>query len=100
MKNKYGRGFVDLNRFGKCISRVLSNKYMHDNHNEKLISTLSLKNLEINNGRGANFLKSIIDYLSKNDFESARLIWVNDGDKSYQYDGLYDLLKNIFGERK
>jgi hypothetical protein len=52
-----------------------------------------------NNGRGISCVRSMLQYLDRDDIETARIIFGNEGDKVRQYPKVDVLLRDILGCR-
>ena len=66
---------------------------------EDLIAQLEEMQKQINDGRGSQTVHYIIDYLKSGDSESAKIVFMTDGDKLYQYPEAYEVLKKYFDFR-
>lgn len=54
---------------------------------------------QINDGRGSQTVYHIINYLKSSDEKSAKIVFMTDGDKLYQYPEAYEVLKKYFDFR-
>lgn len=52
-----------------------------------------------NNNRGIKCVQSIISYLRNNDIESAKMVWMTDGDKIRQYPEVKAVIIKLLGCR-
>lgn len=68
-------------------------------YNQSDVDYLNLVQSKQNDGRGINCVRTIITYLNKGDFESAKAVRVNDGDKIASYPEVEKLICDIFGCR-
>lgn len=61
------------------------------------LSELKEKEKIQNQGRGVSCIRTLISYLEKGDIESAKAVFVNEGDKIANYPELETILENILG---
>lgn len=61
------------------------------------IEELKAKEKIQNNGRGVSCIRTLIHYLERGDMESAKAVFVNEGDKIANYPELETILEGMLG---
>lgn len=77
----------------------LTETQKRNNQNFEAADMLDSLQARQNNGRGVTCVRSIVHYLRNNDFDSAKAVWSNDGDKIRQYPEVEVYCISIFGKR-
>lgn len=62
-----------------------------------LIEKLRNGNLTANNGRGSSTIHTVLQYIDRGVYGSARDHWMWDSDKVVQYPELFDIANELFG---